>query len=276
MDEQQTPAPAEAGDEAVVTEEVTQAEQATTEESENTQGQEQDQPAEGKPEEPSPSKQRRERRKAREAAEREERQQLERKVETLEAQLAEYEVADAPPKESDYKSFDDYEAAKLEYYSGRAFDKRERGRLEREHKEAEAQQAALDQRREAQRVESWQEQSAEARTRYADFDKVVGDPNLPITDAMVDVFTSSENGADIAYHLGKNPVLTAQIAQMPPLEQAMQLGIIQAQLQRPQPNKISNAPEPPSPVTGRATATKDPGKMTPSQYREWRASGGQP
>ena len=50
------------------------------------------------------------------------------------------------------------------------------------------------------------------RYRWEDFDDVVFAPDLQISRDMVGLMTESRYAADIAYFLGKNPQITAEIA----------------------------------------------------------------
>lgn len=91
--------------------------------------------------------------------------------------------------------------------------------------------------------------------RYADFDEVIGNPALPINDAMAEFISDSDVGPELAYHLGKNPLKAARIAEMSPIKAARELTRLEAELvSKPKP-KTSNAPEPITPVGIRGKAT---------------------
>lgn len=112
-----------------------------------------------------------------------------------------------------------------------------------------------------------------ARERFPDYDAVAHNPNVPISDTMAQVILKSENGPEIAYHLGKNPQEAARIARLPALDQAAELGAIKAKLNAPKaPPK--QPPAPVDPVSGiRAGGSKDPAKMTMAEYVAWRNAG---
>ena len=245
----------------------------------STKGQVNDQPGEGEQpeqEEVSKSKARRERRKAELA-------QLRQSAEEAEAKAAEQEkrlqaIQDAansqrPPDESQFTDYNDYLIAQAAYQSMAALDKRQIQEIEREREQQQQQIEATKQQQEAVTREAWGEQVADAKARYADFDQVVmNNPTLPINETMAQVIQASDKGADVAYHLGTNPQVAAQISQMAPLDAARAIGALEAQLSLPKPRTNTTAPEPIAPVSPKASAgSKDPDKMTMAEYKAWRA-----
>lgn len=111
---------------------------------------------------------------------------------------------------------------------------------------------------------------AEVRERYADYDTVVGNPSLPITDDMAAVIFDSDRGPEVAYHLGKNPAEAARIARLSPVAQAKELGRLEERLSAPKPLP-KQPPAPVQPVNGIAAGgSKDPGSMSMSEYAAWR------
>lgn len=280
MSEVQTPA-AEAGDE-VVTE---TSDQLAPEAVKNTQGQDEGQPApedtggESPNAEPddevSRSKARRDRRKTEMDRLRREAKKAEDENAKLKDQLAEFERRgqDAPPREADFEDYAEYQAALSAHMSMQALDGRERARIEAQSKAHEDQIKALQAQQERELAQSWAAQVADAQARYTDFKKVVSD-DLPISLDMARMIASSDVGADVAYHLGQNRGLAAQLSQMTPLEQAMAFGRLEATISRPQPRTQTKAPDPVNPVKAKATAGKDPENMTADEYSKWRESGG--
>lgn len=113
-----------------------------------------------------------------------------------------------------------------------------------------------------------------AQAKYADFDQVVNNPSLPITQAMADVILDSEVGPDIAYHLGSNPDEAARIAKLPAHRQAAELGKIEDRLSAPKPAPKDPPPAPPKTINGiTAGVVKDPSKMTMAEYVAARNAG---
>ena len=99
-----------------------------------------------------------------------------------------------------------------------------------------------------------------ARDKYDDFDDVVLNPDLRITDAMADVIKESEVGPEVAYYLGTNPKEADRIANLSPLSQAREIGKLEAALSaNPPAKKVTSAPAPISPVRrGSSAHTVDP------------------
>jgi len=136
-------------------------------------------------------------------------------------------------------------------------------------------------RRHSEVLAKFSEKEEEAIEKYGDYDQVVRNNNsLPITDAMADVIRESDIGPDIAYYLGTNVKEAARISKLSIIQQAKEIGKIEARLDgaldgasAPQ-KKVSNAPAPINPVvpkTGTPTYDLD----DPRSYQqlgadEWR------
>jgi hypothetical protein len=124
-------------------------------------------------------------------------------------------------------------------------------------------------------IESYHDKEEEARNKYDDFEQVAYNPKLPITDAMAQTIQSSDVGPDMAYYLGSNPKEAERISRLSPLQQAKELGKIEAKLaDNPVVKKTSSAPAPIAPVTARssgspATDTTDPRSIKSMTTSEW-------
>lgn len=258
----------------------------TAEEPKITEGQEKDQPAEDtegaepevESEDVSKAKARRERRKAdrlRLKQELREATDNARKTEDRLKRIKDASQSAQPPKADQFEDYNDYLIAMAAHQSVAALDKRQASEVEEEAAGHKARVEAIEKQRQQEMREAWLDQAADARGRYADFDKVVTDGNLPITEEMVQVIVGSDLGADLAYHLGTHREEAARIAQMEPLEMARTLGALEARLSLPKPKTNSDAPDPISPVKPKASArNKDPEKMTFEEYNKWREAGG--
>lgn len=109
-----------------------------------------------------------------------------------------------------------------------------------------------------------------ARDKFADYDAVARNPNVPITTAMAEIIRDSDVGPDLAYHLGKNVQEAARIAALPPTRQAVELGKLEALVTAPKPLP-KQAPAPVSPVSAIAAgSSKDPAEMSFAEYKAWR------
>jgi hypothetical protein len=127
-------------------------------------------------------------------------------------------------------------------------------------------------------LESYIDREEEARSKYDDYQQVVYNDRLMISDAMAEAIRSADNGPDIAYHLGSNPKEAERIARLSPLLQAKEIGRIEAKLsdEPPATKQTTRAPAPISPVgsartTSTSVETTDPRSiktMTTSQWIE--------
>lgn len=167
------------------------------------------------------------------------------------------------PKEADFDDFTEYAAAKAVW-------KHEDARLKRESGAISKQLDAGIEKRKAEIESAFVEQVEDARERFADFDAVAFNPSLAMTDEMAELVKRSDVAADLAYHLGSNPHVAADIAAQTPVMAAMALGRLEASLTPPEPLRKSKAPEPISPVGSKGSATKDPSKMNHQEYVAWR------
>lgn len=133
------------------------------------------------------------------------------------------------------------------------------------------------QKRQSEVLAAYQDREEEARGKYEDFEQVAYNPKLPITTVMAQTIQASEIGPEVAYYLGSNPKEAERISKLSPFLQAKELGKIEVKLtDNPPAKKTTNAPQPISPVTSRASGapaydTTDPRSiktMTTSQWIE--------
>ena len=131
------------------------------------------------------------------------------------------------------------------------------------------------QKEQAQVVEAYSEREEKARDKYDDFEDVVYNPKLRITDVMAESIQSSDNGPDLAYWLGSNPKEAERIARLSPILQAKEIGKIEVRLaDNPPVKKSTSAPTPISPVTARSSGspshdTTDPRSIKTLTTSEW-------
>ena len=131
------------------------------------------------------------------------------------------------------------------------------------------------QKEQAQVVEAYSEREEKARDKYDDFEDVVYNPKLRITDVMAESIQSSDNGPDLAYWLGSNPKEAERIARLSPILQAKEIGKIEVRLSdNPPVKKSTSAPTPISPVTARSSGspshdTTDPRSIKTMTTSEW-------
>lgn len=276
MTEDQQVAPSEATDEALVSQEAQEVEQ--------EEGQEQDQPAEGegKPdpedEKKSASKERRERDKAYKARLREEREAALSQAAAAEAKIQRIKAAgeaSSEPKERDFADYTEFVAAKAIWMDRKGRSDYETNEVSAEAKAArdKAEQLAAQERQLA--IQAYSEAVAEATTRYADYNAVVGQPGLfPHGSQVVDLVLSSEAPADVAYEIAKDRALHDRLLTASPVEAMRIIGRIEGKLSAPPPRSKTSAPSPITPVRGPAASGKDFSKMSHAEYTAWREAGG--
>lgn len=130
-------------------------------------------------------------------------------------------------------------------------------------------------KQQAEILETYHDKEEEVRAKYEDFEQVAYNPNLPITTVMAQSIQASDNGPEVAYHLGANPREAERISRLSPIMQAKEIGKIEAQLTANPPiKKTSNAPAPISPVSARTTGspaydTTDPRSIKSMSTSEW-------
>lgn len=113
--------------------------------------------------------------------------------------------------------------------------------------------------------------------KYDDYLEVAHNPAIKITQEMAEVIKTSDEGPEIAYHLGKNPEEAARIAQLPPLAQARELGKLEGNLNTKKGNTtpdVTKAPDPITPVSGEVSSfktrdTTDPRSSESMSATEW-------
>lgn len=154
----------------------------------------------------------------------------------LREQLAQQATAQ-PPKREAFQDDEAFLRAQIEHQA----EQLARQKIEERTKAEQAEKLA----------ESFQEKAEKAAERYPDFQAVVGNPALPINDAMAEFIAESDHGPDVAYFLGKNPMKAAQIAQMTPVKAARELARIETELAAKPKATPSKAPDPITPVGSR-------------------------
>jgi hypothetical protein len=120
-----------------------------------------------------------------------------------------------------------------------------------------------------QTISAHKEREAEFAKKVPDYFEVAH--YAPITDSMAEIVMELDQSAELAYHLGKNPKVAAQIARLPERQQALELGKIVAKLSDvPKPPQVSGAP-PPAPKIAAANGRvdKDPADMTDAEFSKW-------
>ena len=117
------------------------------------------------------------------------------------------------------------------------------------------------------------------KEKFADFEEVALNSDLKISLDMTEAILSSSIPEKILYHLGKNPDLSAEIAEMKSVQVIKEILKIENELSVvPKTEKkkeeikinITKAPEPITPVKTDGITEKDPSDLSPKEYRAWR------
>ena len=109
----------------------------------------------------------------------------------------------------------------------------------------------------------WKKQLEIGADKYEDFQKVIRSQEVRITDSMALTIAESENGADIAFFLGKNIKESERIANLSLPNQVKEILKLEEKFQK----QTTNAPPPITPTKGNDTGRIDTSKMTFEQYR---------
>ena len=164
------------------------------------------------------------------------------------------------PRETDFDNYNDYVQALTNW--------KVREAAQTWQRQQEMQRRQVEQLEKTRAVD---EKMRAGQAKFTDFMEVATNPAAPISPAMVEAAAAGDAFADVVYHLGKNPAEAARIASLPPIVQAREIGRLEARLAAPPPNRVTNAPPPPTPVkTGAGTGDKDPEKMSFAEYEAWR------
>jgi hypothetical protein len=124
-----------------------------------------------------------------------------------------------------------------------------------------------DQKAEAEsKVEKFNILADNARIKYPDFDEVVSRPvfGQELREAVVD----SDVGDELAYYLGNNKAVAAELNNMPPYRMMKEVGKLEEKISRLN-KKVSKALDPITPVSGTSgTVTKTSEQMSDSEWIE--------
>ena len=174
-------------------------------------------------------------------------------------------ASEGAPSENDFKTHAEFVAATAKYYAKEAL------------KESQSTQSAEQVKAQAAKAQQEFKARQEAfKAATPDFDEVIADADeIQVSNALISEIVESEHGPELQYYLAKNPAEAARLSELKPLALAREVGKIESRFtstgEKPAP-KVTGAPPPPTPTAkSTATSTKDPGEMSPSEYRAWRA-----
>lgn len=86
-----------------------------------------------------------------------------------------------------------------------------------------------------------------------------------------EVCLSADDPAALLHHLGSDPDLAAELADLTPIQQARKIARLEIEMSKPKEPAKSSAPKPIEALTGRSgLASKEPSQMTDREFAEWR------
>lgn len=177
-----------------------------------------------------------------------------------------------PPKESDFQDYAAFQRAQLLYEARQTV----RAEMHAANERAQAGTKQVEQARQQQESQQRTAKLVEAgRDKFEDFDDVVMGDHVRITPVMAEAITLDDAvGADVAYYLGKKPEEAARIAALPAARQVMEIGRLAERISSgANKNKITKAPPPAKPVSGRSRAVVDESKLSDEAWMQKRRTG---
>src|SRR3990172_5200595 len=183
----------------------------------------------------------------------------ERRLQELETQRREPQIPSSKPRMEDFTDIGEFE---------KAVDKWARVEAVKEYETKQREQASRTQSEKLTR--DWQEKVDDSD--YEDWDEIVGNlkPETPLNIALM----HTENGVDIAYHLGKNRKEVDRILGLNPAQQFIEIGklSVKLSLKAEPPKQPSKAPPPIAPLSVASAVPDD--QIKPQQpYEEYQKIG---
>lgn len=181
--------------------------------------------------------------------------------------------AKKPPQQNEFDNYDDYIAARAVFEAGQAMSGAQQEQITEQVAAAERAMKVARDRAAAEARALYADAAIEARAKFADFDAVIAEGGVYVSPEIADMIVASDSPAELAYTVAKDPTLAARLSAMPLIEAARELGRVEARMTAPKPRIETKAPDPISPVKGKAGAARDPEKMSFAEYAAARRSG---
>jgi hypothetical protein len=205
--------------------------------------------------------------------ERKQREELEQRLKSLEEKAASQTVKPEikAPSEDDFDTFAEYTQANAEYLAKVAADSAySRLTEEQQQKEQKSQADARNQELVAKQTKFHEQIAAKSEHFENATEVILGDGIAPFLDAEIaEIIFDSPKGVEVAYHLGTHLDEAEKIHSLPPLQRARELALLEARLETIQPKKVSDAPDPITPLRGSSSVEIDPDKMTADEWQQW-------
>ena len=173
-------------------------------------------------------------------------------------------AATGKPKLEDFRTLEEYQEALTDW----KIDERERIKKDQDARTA-AEQAIRSEQ------ETWAKKEKAARRAHADYDDLMDAIKIPAGPGVLaarQAMLEDENGAELLYHLARNPKELERIAALPPASAVMAIGRLSASLTPATENgkpRITGAPKPPPP-SGRSGKTMSDDPNDPDVQRDFK------
>lgn len=165
------------------------------------------------------------------------------------------------PKREDFEDLEGYQKALAEHTAKRVY---------REHIKSEEESRRQSQARDVQarRRTAWENHAEKVAEKYDDGEDVVTHfaSEVKLSAPALDAILESDLGFEIMYHLGKHDAEVERISKLSPARQASEIGKLEVKLFEA-PKKVSSAPAPIDPVTGKGAA--ETGLKDDLPMKEW-------
>ena len=172
------------------------------------------------------------------------------------------------PKEDDFEDYADFQAAQAKFVAdtaaNAAYD-----RIKAENQTSTEETAQETRRKEIEAKKSAFEEALESkRDNFQDFEEIAYmNPFMDMD--LVDQIFGLDKGIEVSYHLGANLDEAERIFKLPPVQRARELTKLEFQVEAVKPKKVSEAPDPITPLGGSEKVEVDPDKMTADEWQQW-------
>jgi hypothetical protein len=126
---------------------------------------------------------------------------------------------------------------------------------------------------------AWEAQEAQAKAKFTDYDEALATDTTRYHPAVLEAIQTSDQGAEVAYHLATHPEDATRIAALAPVAALRALGKLEARLEAPAPAPTSPDPlplptpkaRPLAPVGGAGTggSTVSPDQLPYDEFVGW-------
>jgi len=189
-----------------------------------------------------------------------------------------------PPAEDPAPRFEEYEDKPLDQYlsARETWLRRQvvRETLETVEKQQRTKSEQSEHDRAQQQFFQREEAAADAYEDYEDVStaasQAISDSDTPTAANLGHALIASEKGPELLYHLGKNPVETQRLLQLPPVLALIELGKLEARIAQDKdaepgkpPPRITQATPPHMPLRKTSAAAQHFDPLNPSSYRDF-------